>query len=159
MSKKTNSESNRKFLFWQQWLFYSSLIFAAYGLFLAFLGNTPLLAPYFELLARNFWNQNEIPGMVEEFKNFVLGPLGGSIAGYYILMAYIARYPLKNKERWARNAILAASLVWFFTDSTISVIYGIWFQAAVINVFSLVIKLLPLFFTWNEFSDKPEKQP
>ncbi|MFW5832458.1 MAG: hypothetical protein ACOCVA_09390 [Prolixibacteraceae bacterium] len=155
---KAKNQHQKKFLFWQQWLFYSSLLFAAYGLILAFYSNNPLLAPYFELIAQNFWNQPEFPDAVTDFKAFVLGPLGGSIAFCSILVAYIAKYPFKNKERWARNAILVASLFWFITDSAVSLFYGAYLQGLVLNTLSLAIRLLPLLFTWKEFNARPDRQ-
>ncbi len=149
MNAKTQNE--KRFLFWQKWLFYSSILFAVFGFVLAFFSNNILFEPYFKMLAGIFPNQPNFPEEAWNFRGFVLGPLGGTIAGCYILMAYIARFPFKNKERWARNAIAVATLFWFFTDSAVSLYYGVYFQALVINVFSLLIKLLPLSFTWKEF--------
>ncbi len=151
---KVNIQSENSFLFWQKWLFYSSLLFAVFGLAIAFYSSNPLAEYYFKLLAHIFWNQSHFPEEALDFRKFVLGPLGGTIACCYFLMAYIARFPFKNKEPWARNAIAVATLFWFFTDSSISLYYGVYFQALVINLFSLIVKLLPLFFTWKMFRHK-----
>lgn len=103
------------------------------------------------MLARIFWNKSEIPPEVEPFRAFIWGPLGGTIACCYILLAYIAYYPFQRKEPWARNAILLAFGTWVFLDSAICLRFGVHFQIYVINVFSITVKALPLIFTWDDF--------
>ena len=44
--KKDDNERRISFYFWQQWLFYSSLLFAVCGLMLAIDGNNFLFAHY-----------------------------------------------------------------------------------------------------------------
>ncbi len=149
---KIFSKHSKKFIFWQQWLFYSSLIFAMFGVILAFFGNTPLFRNYFRMLAEIFWNAPSFPEEAAGFRNFVLGPLGGTIACCYLLLAFLAKYPFKKKERWARNAIVAAFTVWFIIDSSVCIYYGVFFQALIVNVFSLLIKMMPVIFTWNDFN-------
>ncbi len=144
--------NNRRFHFWQQWLFYSSLLFAAAGLVLALLGNNPLFRPYHRMLAEIFFHQNVFPEETHRLYTFVMGPMGATIAGSYILLAYIARYPFKRKEKWAREAIIAAFAVWFITDAIVSFYYGVLFQVLVLHLLiSVPQKALPLIFTWKEF--------
>jgi len=107
--------------------------------------------PYNKALAHIFWMSNTIPMDIEPFKAFIWGPLGGTIACCYILLAFIAQYPFRKKELWARNAIIAAFGVWVALDSTICIYYGVYFQVFIINAFSIMIKALPLIFTWKEF--------
>jgi hypothetical protein len=147
-------KSEKRFFFWQQWLFYSSLLFALFGLVLAVWGDNPLFEPYNRLLARKIWNQPEFPSPANDFRALALGPLGGTIACSYLLLAFLARFPFRNKERWARNAIVIAFGLWFLIDSTVCVYYEIYFQAFVINGISLLQKALPLIFTWKNFRKK-----
>jgi hypothetical protein len=141
----------KSFIFWQRWLFYSSLLFALFGIVFALYGNNSFFMPYNKALAHVFWYSNNIPIEVEPFRAFIWGPLGGTIACCYILLAFIAQYPFRKKELWARNAILAAFGVWVVLDSSVCIYSGVYFQIYIINAFSFFIKALPLIFTWKEF--------
>jgi hypothetical protein len=141
-----------RFHFWQQWLFYSSLLFALFGLVLAFYGNNPLFEPYHRMLASIFFQQQSLPEDTRLLYTFVMGPMGATIAVTYLLLAYIAHYPFRRKEKWARNAIVVAFSVWFITDTIVSMHYGVYFQALVLHLLiSVPQKALPLIFTWKEF--------
>jgi hypothetical protein len=148
----TTKESS--FLFWQKWLFYTSLVFAIAGIVFAFSGNTPLSEPYNTMLAKIFWHSSKFPTEVDPFRTFIYAPLGGTIACCYILLAFIARYPFKNKQRWARNAIIVAFSVWALIDSSVCIYFKVYPQVYIINLFSITIKALPIIFTWKHFSSK-----
>jgi hypothetical protein len=149
MLQKT--EKNDHFHFWQQWLFYSSILFALFGIVFAIYGDNPLFRPYNQALAQIFWQQTDIPPDIKPFRAFIWAPLGGTIACCYILLAYIARYPFKNKETWARNCILVAFSTWVALDSGVCLYYHVYFQIYLINAFSILVKALPLIFTWGDF--------
>jgi hypothetical protein len=153
-TKQNCSSPMNSFLFWQRWLFYSSLLFALFGIAFALFGNNPLFMPYNQALAQVFWNQPAFPHEVDSFRAFIWGPLGGTIACSYIMLAFLAKYPFKEKQRWARNAILVAFSVWLTLDSAVCVYYGIYFQLYIINALSFFQKSLPLIFTWNNFKTK-----
>lgn len=148
-----NNKASNSFLFWQKWLFYTSLLFALFGIFFAVYGSNPLFRPYNQALAQLFWHTSQIPAEIAPFRAFIWGPLGGTIACCYILLAYIAWYPFRKKERWARNAIMAAFGTWIILDSAVSLYYGVYFQFYLINAFSFLVKALPLVFTWKDFRD------
>jgi len=141
----------KSFIFWQRWLFYSSLLFALFGITFAVYGNNPFFLPYNRGLAHVFGFGESIPIGLEQFKAFIWGPLGGTIACCYILLAFIAWFPFQRKERWARNAIIIAFGTWVVLDSVICFYYGVYFQVYIINTFSILIKALPIIFTWKEF--------
>ncbi|MES2593088.1 MAG: hypothetical protein V4608_14490 [Bacteroidota bacterium] len=143
--------SNTSFSFWQNWLFYSSLVIAFTGIIFALCGASLLFSPYHNVFARIFWHQPNIPKEVMPFFGFVCGPAGATIACCYILLAYIAHYPFKRKERWARNSIIIAFGGWFIVDSAISVYYGVYFQVIILNSLSFLQKALPVIFTWKHF--------
>lgn len=139
------------FIFWQRWLFLSSILFAMFGIVFAVYGNNPFFMPYNKALAYIFWSGENMPAGTEPFRAFIWGPLGGTIACCYILLAFIAWFPFRRKERWARNAIIAAFGIWILLDSAVCIYYGAWFQIYIINAFSLLQKGLPIIFTWREF--------
>lgn len=141
------------FIFWQRWLFYSSLLFALFGITFAVYGNNSLFKPYNDALAHILLNQETLPAQVETFRAFIYAPLGGTIACCYILLAFIAKYPFKRKEKWARNAILVAFGTWIVLDSAACLYFGVYFQIYLINAFSFLQKALPLIFTWKYFKN------
>jgi hypothetical protein len=141
----------KTFIFWQRWLFYSSLAFALFGVIFAVYGNNPFFMTYNNGLADIFWMKDSIPADIEPFKAFIWGPLGATIAGCYILLAFIAWFPFRRKERWARNAILTAFSLWVVLDSAVCFYHKVYFQILIINAFSILVKALPLIFTWKEF--------
>ncbi len=149
-----------RFLFWQQWLFYTSLLFALFGLVLALYGNNPLFEPYHRMLASIFFQQDSLPEDTRLLYTFVMGPMGATIAVTYILLAYMARYPFRRREKWARNAIIVGFSVWFITDAIVSITYGVYFQALVLHLLiSIPQKALPLIFTWKAFHQDHHKRP
>ncbi len=139
------------FIFWQKWLFYSSALLAACAAVFAFFGNTFLFLPYTHALASVFWNTNKMPIQVESFYTFICGPVGATISCAYILLAALAYYPFKRKERWSRNTIVLAFSIWFIFDSFICLHAGVYFQFYIINIISFLQKALPLIFTWSHF--------
>lgn len=141
----------KSFVFWQRWLFYSSLLFALFGIVFAVYGSNPIFLSYNKALAHIFWLSNNIPVEIELYSSFISGPLGGTIACCYILLAFIAWFPFKRKELWARNAIIVAFGIWVILDSAVCLYYGVYFQVYIINAFSILQKGLPIIFTWKEF--------
>ena len=146
------------FNFWQKWLFYSSVSFALFGITFAIYGDNPLFAPYNRAVASVFWQISNTPQEAQSYRGFIYGPLGGTIACCYIFLAFIAWYPFKKKEAWARNAIIVAFGTWIILDSAICLYYGVYFQIYLINAFSFFQKALPIIFTWKDFlSDNPKE--
>lgn len=142
------------FLFWQRWLFYSSLLFAFSGIVFAFSGRNLLFLPYNEMLAEVFWKSSQFPVKAEHFRSFIYGCLGGTIACCYILLAFISWYPFKEKQAWSRNSIIVAFSVWVIIDSSLCIYFGVYPQIYFINLFSITIKALPIIFTWKHFRVK-----
>lgn len=154
MEKDIGDRREKIFQFWWQWLYYSSLLFAVSGLILALYGNNPLFAPYHRMLASIFFNQDTFPEGTQALYVFILGPMGATIAGIYLLLAYIARYPFRRKEKWARNAIVVSFSIWFITDAIVAITYGVLIHSLVIHLLvSVPQKALPLIFTWKEFEE------
>jgi hypothetical protein len=140
------------FLFWQQWLFYTSIMFAFAGIAFAIFGNSFPFQAYNTMLAKLFWHRSHFPTEADEFRTFIYAPFGGTIACCYILLAFIARYPFKDKQAWARNAIIIAFGVWILIDSSVCFYFGVYPQIYLINAFSILVKALPIIFTWKHFS-------
>jgi hypothetical protein len=141
----------KSFHFWQQWLFYSSLAFAASGILFAVYGNNPIFIHYNNALAGIFWNTGNMPLETERFRAFIWAAFGGTIACCYLLLAFIAYYPFKRREKWSWWAIVIGYGVWIIIDSLACIYYQVYFQIYVINLFSFSVKALPLIFTRKYF--------
>jgi hypothetical protein len=139
------------FYFWQRWLFYTSILFALVGIAFALYGNNPLFILYNNTLAEIFWQQPKIPAETDLFRAHIWGALGGTMACCYILLSFIAHYPFRNKEKWAWWAIVISFSAWVVIDSSVSIYYGVYFQVYIINAFSILVKALPLIFTYKNF--------
>ncbi|MEM6338268.1 MAG: hypothetical protein AAF752_16965, partial [Bacteroidota bacterium] len=142
--------TTRAFRFWQHWLFYASVFFAGFGLVVALFPDAFFLAPWNAAVAETFYKATE-PAEAAAFRAFVLGPLGGTIAGSYVLQAFIAAVPFARRERWAWWATLGALLVWFVIDSSLSLAHGAGFNVWMINLTPLAVFVPPLVATRRAF--------
>lgn len=123
------------------------------GILFALNVDLPIFPLYDHAIGRIFWHTDEIPPEVMDFRQFVAGPLGGTITCCYLLLAYLAWYPFQQREKWARNAITIAFTVWCLIDSYICFKYQVYFQIYLINSLSVLQKALPIICTWNVFKN------
>ncbi len=140
------------FSFWQNWLFYSSLLFAAFSIVSVFYRNNLVFLSYDKMIAKVLFQSTQFPVDAELYRTFIYGPLLGTLACCYILLAFIAWYPFKEKKQWARNAIIIAFSVWLVIDSSVCLYFKAYPQIYIINAFSFIVKALPILFTWKEFN-------
>lgn len=102
-----------------------------------------------------FWPDNQVSAGTMQYKAWVSGILGSVIASWGLLIAFIAHYPFKSREKRAWNGIAAAVVFWFVVDTTCSLNYGVTVNA-VFNLFTLIIFVLPLLFTRKYYVGKGE---
>jgi hypothetical protein len=139
---------SRNFDFWQRWLFVASLAFAIFGVVAALWPFAPLFAMRNAAIAETFlggqWSAESLT-----YHAFASGPLGGTIAGYYVLQAFIAAIPFRRGEAWAWHAILWATVLWFVLDSGVSLRHGAAFNVYMVNIVPVAVFGLPLAATWR----------
>ena len=140
----------KQFPFWQRWLFVFSLIVIVFGLGMALLNCTPLFAVFDSQVNPAFWETNPLPIGIISFQGWTYGVLGATMAGWGFFLAFIVRYPFRNRERWAWNALLTGLSLWYLTDIAISLYFGVAFNA-IFNTVIFILATLPLFFTRQEF--------
>ena len=141
----------KRFLFWQRWLFVFSLIVIVFGLGMALLNRTPLFAIFDSQVNPAFWKTNSLSPEVDAFQGWAYGVMGATMAGWGVFLAFIVHYPFNHKERWAWNAFMLGLSLWYLTDTTISLYFGVVFNA-IFNTVIFILALLPLLFTRQEFS-------
>jgi len=138
------------FLLWQRWLFIVSLIMSVFGVLLALFNATPLFALFDRQINPVFWGAVDIPAGAREFKQWVYGVLGATLAGWGVFVAFIAHYPFQQREKWAWNCLVTGVLVWFVIDTAISLNFKVYFNAA-FNTVLFAAVLLPLGFSRKHF--------
>jgi len=144
----------KNFSFWQKWLFAVGLLLAVFGLALAFFNQ----APFFDFLFNNqinpvFWTDGQIAPETIRFQQWIYGVLGATIAGWGVTVAFLARHPFRNKERWAWNAIALGVTLWFITDTAISLYFRVYFNAAFNGVVFLAV-VIPLALSRKYFVER-----
>ncbi len=141
------------FQFWQKWLFVVGLIVTAFGAFMAFLNSTAafdLLNVHYNLV---FWGSKSVSGGTKAFQQWIYGAWGGTVVGWGILVAFMAHYPFKAREKWAWTALFTAMLVWFVVDTGISLYFRVYVNA-ILNAVLFMAIMLPLVFTRRYFVGK-----
>jgi hypothetical protein len=98
-----------------------------------------------------FWDAHAIGNPAKEFQQFVYGVLGGTMAGWGILIAFVTRYPFRNKEKWAWNSMVASILVWFVLDTYSSIYFKVYLNA-ISNTALLILVALPIIFSRKNFA-------
>lgn len=128
--------------FWSRWLLMVAAGSAAFGL-------SMVLAPgpiqeFFNWMI--FGGDDPPSGFSKEavdYLRFVYGVLGAVMAGWMVLIAWIAAGPLDRGEHWAWNALAASLGGWFLIDTTHSLETG-YPENAVLNCIFLVAFSLPM---------------
>ena len=146
--------SDRAFRFWQRWLLVASVAFCVFGVVVAVAPNAPFLKPWTAGVAAAFYDGAE-PAEAAAFRAFILGPLGATIAGSYLLQAGVAAVPFARREPWAWWVTLGALALWFTVDSALSLAHGAAFNVLLINLAPLAVYLPPLVATRRAFAAPP----
>ncbi len=141
------------FSFWQRWLLALSVLVSIFGVFLALFNQTPVFNFLFNArIDPVFWGARPVFGEIRLFQAWVYGVLGATTAGWGVFLAYIARYPFKNKERWAWNCMTYGLLGWYLLDTYISYSFHVIFNV-LFNTLLIVAAGLPLLMTRRAFSN------
>jgi hypothetical protein len=142
--------SDERFGFWQKWLLTVCFIVIAFGLVIALLSWTPLFDVFDSLVNSVFWPGSAPDAATGQFRLWVYGMLGATMAGWGIVLAYIVKNPFARREKWSWNAIAIALAVWFVVDTFMSAYVGAYFNVGV-NVLLIVLAGVPLVMTLKRF--------
>jgi len=146
------------FSFWQKWLLGVSIYHVVFGLLLAFFNQSPfmgvLLNQYFDPI---FWPDNQISTGTLQYKGWISSVLGSVTASWALLIAFIAYYPFKLREKWAWSSIAAAVIFWFVIDTACSLYFNVSINA-VFNLFTLALFIIPLLFSRKYFKKESARK-
>lgn len=127
-----------RFRFWRNWLLAAAAAQVPFGLALAILGLERVFPAYHRAMCRALWGDPAVPEAARLFHDWLFAVLGATLAGWGLLVAWIAHGPLARGERWAWRAVAASLLVWFVPDTAMSVYYdvrpNVWFNLAALAV-------------------------
>jgi len=142
-----------EFEFWRRWLLFASIFFTVFGIAAAVAPHSGLFELWIVEVDQRFFDSSISP-QARAMRGFLMGPLGGTIAGSYMMQAFIVAFPFKRRERWAWHALLWPMLLWFCVDSTVSALHGAYFNIYLINLVPLVIFGVPLLATRSMFIEE-----
>lgn len=137
--------------FWNRWLLFAGWLLVVFGLLLAFLNQTQLFDVAFNRqIDPVFWPAGVAAESINSFQSWIYGVLGATVSGWGVFVVFLARYPFTKRERWARNCIAAGITLWYIADTSISLYFGVTFNAVVNTVLAGLV-YTPLLATRQEF--------
>lgn len=137
--------------FWNRWLLFAGWLLVVFGLLLAFLNQTQLFDVAFNRqIDPVFWPAGVAAESIDSFQSWIYGVLGATVSGWGVFVVFLARYPFTKRERWARNCIAAGITLWYIADTSISLYFGVTFNALVNTVLAGLV-YTPLLATRQEF--------
>jgi hypothetical protein len=143
-------EMREKFLFWQRWLFVLSLLISLFGVAMSFLNGTALFNQFNRQIDPVFWSTQNITEEANNFQRWAYGVWGATIAGWGVMLAYIANFPFRKRETWSWKCLVAGLTVWYLLDSGLSIYFKVYFNA-IFNTGLLILAAFPLVSTRKSF--------
>jgi len=126
------------------------------GILIALLPGSILFEHHTYATANHFFNSEYLSSEAENLRKFLFAPIGGTVAGYFLLQSFIVWGPFTRKEPWAWHAITGALLLWFVIDSSMSFYHGAIYNVWMINLWTLLLVGLPLVMTYKYFRIQTE---
>ncbi|AIZ56394.1 hypothetical protein Mpt1_c05020 [Candidatus Methanoplasma termitum] len=143
-----------KFDNWIVWLKIVSLVFAAFGVFMALFNRTHVFDIMFSSqIDPAFFGGSELSGEMIRFQQWIYGVLGATCVLVGIMIFFIVDNSYRNKERWAWNCLLLGLAAWMLIDLSVSLYFSVYFNAA-FNAVLFAAIIVPLLFTRKYFSIK-----
>ena len=137
----------KELIFWVNWLKIVSIVFASFGIFLAFFNQIPFFA---DLINPVFFEETLISSELRYFQQWLYGLLGATCVMVGILIFFIVDNAYRNRDRWAWKCILIGLIGWFIIDQPISLYFSVYFNV-VFNFGLLIAVLIPLICTKRYF--------
>ena len=123
---------------WQKALVIASALFAFLGVLTALWPFGIVFAPWTGAIADTFFGGAWTPE-AREYHRFVMGPLGATMAGYFVVQTAIAAIPFGRRERWAWHTMVWGLATWFTLDTGLSLLHGAAFNVWMINLPAVLI--------------------
>ena len=129
---------------WARALEVISLLLAAQGISWALLGSFDPWGIWDGLAARALYGAAELPEGALPFGRLMMVLLGGTDAGFFVLLYVLVRYGVRAGEHWAHRGAMAGMLTWFVIDTAGSLLLGATFNVVLVNIPALLLVGIPL---------------
>jgi hypothetical protein len=138
------------FEFFRLWLIVVGAGVAVGGVLLSLLGGTRFLALMNQLIEPAFWDG--LPDApAQRFRAWVYGVLGAIMAAWGLTIAILVSQAWNTRQAWVWWSVAASIGLWFVLDTGQSLRHRVFANAA-INTVLLVALVIPLAFTFGDFS-------
>lgn len=144
------SSSEPRAGFFDHWLLVACVLFGAQGLFWVGYGSFDPFGIWDGFLADAFYG-GDTPASVVRFRRFLLGPFGATLAGFYLAVGLVVRFPFRRREPWAFAAVAGAVGLWFLVDTAASLAHGAAFNVLLVNVPCALVMGVPLVALYPRF--------
>jgi hypothetical protein len=123
--------------FWLTWLKISAIITTLLGVLMALFNHTNMFEIMNMFIQSTFYADTSITSSAVSLQQWMIGVFGATMAGWGIMMLYLIKHSLQNKELWAWNAMLISLIVWFSIDMVVSIHFKAFFNVLVNAIFFL----------------------
>ena len=154
--KKNQIQSNIRFIFWQRWIVFYSVIGILFGIVMVFGSTSIIFKMYNSTVSEAFWGQSYLPDALSAYHPWIFAVLGSTITGWSVCFLFLALYPFKRRERWTYYCLLISLLSWVSLDSAFSLYFGINFEVF-FNFAALSGFAIPLIATYRDFFPKTKE--
>ncbi len=137
------------FEFFRIWLLILGTGLAVGGAGMALLGGTRLLAVLNPYIDPAFWEAAP-DGAVRRYQAWIYGVLGGTMAGWGLMIAVLSAQAYATRQAWVWWALALGTALWYVLDTGQSLRYRVFLNAAG-NTVLLAAIAIPLAFTFGEF--------
>ena len=117
--------------------------FTLLGVVLALGFGGALLGPWETALGARFHPSGPTPELLA-VRDFLYGPLGATMAGRWVLMAWLFHEPFRRRERWAWRAAMWSLWGWFALETAMVAWQRAWFDVAFVAVWPALLVGVPL---------------
>lgn len=115
---------------WVRFMLVLSGFGVVFGLVLAF---TPLIRPIGGIYYDYYVGEGTyaiLSSQELDYQRFLYGVMGALMASWFSMVGFVVHEPFRRGEKWAWNAILLSTTIWFIGDGYASIITGFAIHAA-----------------------------
>lgn len=123
---------------WIAYFKFVSLFFAALSLVWIVIGSFDPFGLYDKAFARSLWYTDTLPPDAQIAFRFLLGPLGATNSGFFMLQYFVVKHALAQRQRWSYRAIITAFLSWFLLDTGSCLYLEAYFNILLVNLPALL---------------------
>jgi hypothetical protein len=131
------------------WLLVVGLAIVVGGAFFALAADSAPMAGLNLIIRQRFWPDGEPEG-ARELRRWLEGIIGGTMAGWGLMVAIVAAGPFSARQVGLWWALAGGTVLWYVLDTGRSVQSRVWSNVA-INTALLVLIAVPLAATFGEF--------